>query len=157
MWLSATVIWKISHATPPFYKCTSYYWMNFCLISVYKHATSVANSSMSCFTPCREYWMIYRRPAFLAVLWFGSYPTPSPLFGSKSSLSFCFLCLPVFFASRAYWAHTTARKRVLYNHSIASDSMHFGYAFKCTQKRYLPFFRFSPKQSLCSDGGKVPN
>jgi hypothetical protein len=25
---------------------------------------------------CREYWMIYRRPGFLAVVWFGSSPTP---------------------------------------------------------------------------------
>ncbi len=25
----------------------------------------------------REYWMIYRGPGFLAVLWFGSSPTPS--------------------------------------------------------------------------------
>ena len=25
----------------------------------------------------RDYWIIYRGPGFLAVLWFGSYPTPS--------------------------------------------------------------------------------
>ncbi len=26
----------------------------------------------------REYWMIYRGPGFLAVIWFGSFPTSSP-------------------------------------------------------------------------------
>jgi hypothetical protein len=40
----------------------------------------------------REYWMIYRRPGFLAVVWFdSSHPLlPSPV--SKLSL---FLCLPL--------------------------------------------------------------
>jgi hypothetical protein len=28
---------------------------------------------------CREYWVIYRGPGFLAVVWFGSLPTPFPL------------------------------------------------------------------------------
>jgi hypothetical protein len=32
----------------------------------------------------REYWMIYRDPNFLAVIWFGSSPTPFPLFLSAS-------------------------------------------------------------------------
>ncbi len=27
----------------------------------------------------REYWMIFRGPSFLAVVWFGSWPTPLPL------------------------------------------------------------------------------
>ncbi len=38
----------------------------------------------------REYWMIYRRPGFLAVVWFGSSPTP--LSHEQVSL---FLSLPV--------------------------------------------------------------
>ncbi len=38
----------------------------------------------------REYWMIYRGPGFLAVAWFGSSSTPSPV----SNLSL-FLILPV--------------------------------------------------------------
>ncbi len=29
--------------------------------------------------PSTEYWMIYRGPGFLAVVWFGSSPTPSPV------------------------------------------------------------------------------
>jgi hypothetical protein len=46
---------------------------------------------------CREYWMIYRWPCFLAVVWFGSSPTP---FLVTSCLSFSiFLCV----AGRAYW------------------------------------------------------
>jgi hypothetical protein len=40
----------------------------------------------------REYWMIYRWPVFLAVVWFGSSLTPSPPAVSKLSL---FLSLPV--------------------------------------------------------------
>ncbi len=40
-----------------------------------------------------EYWMIYRRPGFLAFVWFGSSPTPSPL-PSASRISFSvFLCV----------------------------------------------------------------
>ncbi len=42
----------------------------------------------------KEYWMIYRGPRFLAVVWFGSQPTPfHPLPVSKLSL---FLTLPVY-------------------------------------------------------------
>ncbi len=40
----------------------------------------------------REYWMIYRWPGFLAVIWFGSTPSPSPSPVSKLSP---FLILPV--------------------------------------------------------------
>jgi hypothetical protein len=33
----------------------------------------------------REYWMIYREPGFLAVVWFGPPPSPSPVSLSQSS------------------------------------------------------------------------
>ncbi len=36
----------------------------------------------------REYLMIYKRPGFLAVVWLGSYLTPSPSLLSASCLSF---------------------------------------------------------------------
>jgi hypothetical protein len=46
----------------------------------------------------REYWMIYRGPGFLTVVWFGSSPAPfPPATVSKFSL---FLSLPV---CRRYW------------------------------------------------------
>ncbi len=35
----------------------------------------------------REYWTIYRRPGFLAVVWCGSTPTPCPPLPSVSSIS----------------------------------------------------------------------
>ncbi len=38
----------------------------------------------------REYWMIYRRQGFLAVIWSGSFPASSPLpSGSSLSQSYC--------------------------------------------------------------------
>jgi hypothetical protein len=43
----------------------------------------------------REYWMIYRGPSFLAVVWFGSSSTPFPL----SSLSFSYF---LWVSSRSY-------------------------------------------------------
>ncbi len=57
----------------------------------------------------REYWVIYRGPGFLAVLWFGSSPTPFPLsFRSASCLSFSvFLCV----ADQACWRPTGERGR----------------------------------------------
>jgi len=46
------------------------------------------------------YRMIYWGPSFLAVLWFGSTPTPHPPLPSASYLSFSvFLCV----AGRAHW------------------------------------------------------
>jgi len=42
----------------------------------------------------REYWIIYRGPRFLAVVWFGSLPTHFPLLPWSSCLSFSvFLCV----------------------------------------------------------------
>jgi hypothetical protein len=32
----------------------------------------------TCLVHPREYWMIYRGPGFLAIVWFGSFPPPSP-------------------------------------------------------------------------------
>ncbi len=46
--------------------------------------------------PLRECWMIYKGPGFLAVIWFGSSPPPSPSLPSAS-------CLPVCRYGRAYW------------------------------------------------------
>jgi hypothetical protein len=40
----------------------------------------------------REYWMIHRGPGFLAVVWFGSSPSPPPSSVSKFSIV---LSLPV--------------------------------------------------------------
>ncbi len=42
------------------------------------------------YSRCREYWMIYRGPGFLAFVWFGSSPTPSPV-----SKLFLFRGIPV--------------------------------------------------------------
>jgi hypothetical protein len=63
----------------------------------------------------REYWMIYRAPSFLAVVWFGSSPTPFPIpFPSASCLSFSvFLCV----AGRACWRERgRARGAKSYDH-----------------------------------------
>ncbi len=50
----------------------------------------------------RQYWMIYRGPGFLAVVWFGSTPTPFSLLLSATCLFFSvFLRLCV--GGRAYW------------------------------------------------------
>jgi len=66
-----------------------------------------------------EYWMIYRGPGCLSVVWFGSSLTPSPPLPWASCLSFSvFLCTAV---GRAYWrervegvgeepTHATGRK-----------------------------------------------
>ncbi len=42
--------------------------------------TCIRNSIGARVATCtaREYWMIYRGPGFLAIVWFGSPPTPSP-------------------------------------------------------------------------------
>ncbi len=53
----------------------------------------------------REHWMIYRGPGFLAVVWFGSLPNPSPL----SNLSL-FLSIPACRAGRAYCWEKGGRK-----------------------------------------------
>ncbi len=71
----------------------------------------------------REYWMIYRGPGFLAVVWFGS--SLSPPIPSASCRTFSgFLCVAV----RAYWggggvAKSYDRKKAwaFVNHSILSD------------------------------------
>ncbi len=41
----------------------------------------------------REYWMTYRGPSFLAVVWFGSSPTPPPHPSAVSKLSLFLLCV----------------------------------------------------------------
>ncbi len=80
----------------------------------------------------RDYWMIYRRPGFLAVVDFGSSPTH---LSSASCLSFSFfLCV----AGRAYWrgggvgeepnAYDNERAWSSINHSILSgwkDIIHY--------------------------------
>ncbi len=72
--------------------------------------------------------MIYRIPSFLAVVWFGSTPAPSPLFRQQIVSFSVFLCV----AGPAYWReggegagvepnHTTSRKLLAsMNHSILS-------------------------------------
>ncbi len=50
----------------------------------------------------REYWMIYRRPDFLAVVWFVSFPPPSV---SKLFLFHSLLCV----VGRAYWCDRWGR------------------------------------------------
>ena len=54
-----------------------------------------------------EYWMIYRGPGFLAVVWFGSSTSPSP-----SPVNGCLSCsVLLWVACRAYWREKT-RERV---------------------------------------------
>ncbi len=69
------------------------------------------------FSWTREYWMIYKKPGFLAVLWFGSSPTPPPHFPPlqwTSCLSFSvFLCVD----SEKAWP--------CINHSILSELNHW--------------------------------
>ncbi len=55
--------------------------------------------------PPREYWMIIWGPSFLAVVWFGSTPAPSPPVPSVSNL-FLFLSLPVRGGRGGYWAES---------------------------------------------------
>ena len=43
------------------------------------------NSGSGQFSVHGKYWMIYRGPGFLAFVWFGSSPTPSPPFSSVNS------------------------------------------------------------------------
>ncbi len=51
----------------------------------------LCDSTTGCWALVREYWMIYRGPGFLSVVWFGS--NPSPL-SSACCLSFpIFLCV----------------------------------------------------------------
>ncbi len=66
----------------------------------------------------REYLMIiYRGPGFLAVVWFGSFATPSPTPGNKLSL---FLSLPVCrpLSLQAYrgWGGDRQKSPVLYKY-----------------------------------------
>ncbi len=87
----------------------------------------------------REYWMIYRWPGFLAVVWFGSSPTPFSPLPSESCLSL-FLCLPICRRSSFPTGegperageepdHTTTSKPGQWsciNHSILSDLKYSG-------------------------------
>ncbi len=69
--------------------------------ALFKMADGCQRNRVVEFRCTREYWMIYRGPGFLAVIWFGSFPTSSPSPVSKASC----LCLLVFLcvADRAYW------------------------------------------------------
>ena len=51
-------------------------------------------------SPPREYWMSYRGPGFLPVVWFGSTPTPFPHLPSASCLSFSVF---LYVAGQIYW------------------------------------------------------
>ncbi len=53
-------------------------------------SAALKHTQISCMWVNRENWMIYRGPGSLAVVWFGSTPTPSPV--SKLPL---FLSLPM--------------------------------------------------------------
>ncbi len=53
-------------------------------INVYKYGLCLAHTE--CTVHPREYWMIYREPGFLAVIWFGSSPTHSPLSSQSATL-----------------------------------------------------------------------
>ncbi len=48
----------------------------------------------------REFWMSYRGPGFIAVVWFGSSPAPSH---SPVSKLYLFISLPACRRGRAYW------------------------------------------------------
>jgi hypothetical protein len=75
-------------------------------------------------SPPREYWMIRRGPGFLAVVWFGSSPTP--LYPPLSSP--CFLCSSVFLcvAGRAYWRERGGGKK--YYREVAWSSINHQYS-----------------------------
>jgi hypothetical protein len=84
---------------------------------------------------CREYWMIYRWPGFLAVEWFGSSHSPPLLLRSSSCLSFSvYLCVAV----RAYWRERGGGNLKLYagkkawsstNHSILYGQLFRGFPY----------------------------
>ncbi len=64
----------------------------------------------------REYWMIYRGPGFLVVLWFDS----SPTLPSASYLSFSvFLCV----ISRAYWGGKGVGEKPIYRTERKPDPL----------------------------------
>ncbi len=65
----------------------------------------------------REYWMIYRGLCFLADVWFGSFPTPSPSSVIKLSL---FLCHLVWRAK----SYNSEKAWSSINHSILSGASH---------------------------------
>ncbi len=84
---------------------------------------------INCSIPLIEYWTIYRWPGFLAVVWFGSTPTPSPLLSASSTGDTQETEKERQFADGRFGKgmgvepkHTTARKHwPSINHSIFSD------------------------------------
>ncbi len=72
--------------------CTRHLFLRCVTCLIYKKSFSVRNTVEEC---PREYWIIYKRPGFLAFVRFGSSSTPfRPPLPSVSCLSF-FLSLPV--------------------------------------------------------------
>jgi hypothetical protein len=64
------------------------------------HNPGLRLTLLDCFSFPREYWMIEIWTVFPAVVWFGFYPTPTPLSRQKLSL---FFSLPVCRRATAYW------------------------------------------------------
>jgi hypothetical protein len=69
-------------------------------VHLLRRVTLITKVSLSLMVSCREYWMIYRGPGFIAVVWYGSSPTHSLPPVSKLSL---FLSLSVCRRTRAFW------------------------------------------------------
>ncbi len=66
----------------------------FHFISIKMSSSLAQKRARFSFSLSREYWMIYREPSILAVIWFGSSPTHSPSLTTASCLSFqVFLCV----------------------------------------------------------------
>ncbi len=90
------------------------------------------------FSLVREYWIICRGPGFLAVVWFGSSPTLSPL-PSASCLSFSILlCV----ASRAYWRERGWSRSQTYDGEKVWSSINHSitlYSILCSAKRFLMY------------------
>ncbi len=86
-----------------YWNYTKIYWMGAPVKIKYKQFNLVlffrnSERQTSLIAKPREYWMSYRRPGFLAVVWFSSSPTLFPPFPAASFSVFFFSCV----AGRAY-------------------------------------------------------
>jgi hypothetical protein len=108
--------------SPPFY-AVSYF-------SAYHKICTETWESPLPWDACIGYWMIYREPDFLAIVWFGSSPIPFPKLSLFLMPAVC-LCV----AGSAYWQERgVGRNQIIrpreswpsINHAVLSGYMYWG-------------------------------